>query len=54
MSARLAALELKHIIAALGRVLLNLKGSPVEKDVERLTEVTKDTLERVLKCAREK
>jgi hypothetical protein len=49
MSARLAELELKHIIASLDRVRLNLKGSNVEKDVARLQDMAKNTLALVKK-----
>ena len=39
---------MKHIIAALDRVRLNLAGSPVENDVERI-EDSRYTLELLIK-----
>jgi hypothetical protein len=52
VSAKLAELELRHVIAVLDRVRLNLKGSHVEKDVERLQEAARDTLALVKKESR--
>jgi hypothetical protein len=50
MSTKLAILELRHVLAALDRVLLNLAGSPAERDVERLIEFARDTLALVKKA----
>jgi hypothetical protein len=40
----LAIIELRHVIAALDRIRINLSGTAAEKDVERLLEAAKDTL----------
>ena len=49
MSTKPAEIELKHVVVALDRVRLNLAGSTVEKNVERLIEAAKYTLELVKK-----
>jgi hypothetical protein len=44
MSAKLAEVELRHVISALDRIRLNLKGTEAERNAERLLEFAKDTL----------
>jgi hypothetical protein len=53
VSEKLAQIELKHVISALDRVRLNLKGTAVERDVERLIEAAKDTLALIRRSAKE-
>jgi hypothetical protein len=44
MSAKLAEVELKHVISALDRIRLNLRGTEAERNSERLLEAAKATL----------